>query len=166
MTLSLFTLVHTIISLVGIFAGFGMLAGLLSGHRLRRWTEVFFLATTATSVTGFLFPFRGVTPGIILGVLSLIALAASCYAFYMRHLSGRWAGVFVVGATAAQYFNVFVLVAQLFRRVPALAELAPKQAEPPFAVTQGLVLITFVWLGVAATRRFHPGPDKLDRPDH
>ena len=51
---------------------------------------------------------------------------------------------------AATYLNCFVLVAQLFRRLPDLAQLAPTQSEPPFAIAQLLVLVSFVWLGVSA----------------
>ena len=39
---------------------------------------------------------------------------------------------------------------------PALIVAAPKQTEPPFVVTQLLVLALFAWLGVAAFRRFRP----------
>jgi len=53
---------------------------------------------------------------------------------------------------------VFVLVAQLFLRLPALRVAAPTQSEPPFAITQGLVLALFVWLAVAADKGFRPAP--------
>ena len=62
----------------------------------------------------------------------------------------------MVCATLAQYFNVFVLVVQLFRRVPALQSLAPTQSEPPFAVVQLIVLGLFIWFTVVAVKRFRP----------
>jgi hypothetical protein len=55
---------------------------------------------------------------------------------------------------AALYLNVFVLVVQLFLKVPALKALAPTQTEAPFKVAQIAVLIVFVVLSIFATVRF------------
>lgn len=60
----------------------------------------------------------------------------------------------MVGAVLALYLNVFVLVAQLFLRLPALIVAAPTQTEPPFLVTQLVMLVLFVGLGRAALRGF------------
>jgi hypothetical protein len=157
MTLQYFTLVHILISLVGIAAGFGVLAGLLAGKLFSGWTTVFLTSTLATSVTGFFFPFHGFTPGIAVGILSLITLAVASYALYAGRLAGSWRTTFVVTAVLSLYFNFFVLVVQLFQKVPALTELAPKQNEPPFAITQCLVLLAFIALTVMALRRFRGG---------
>jgi hypothetical protein len=154
MSLPLFTLIHVAISLVGIAAGFGALAGWMAGRRSPRWTLVFLLTTLATSVTGFLFPYRGFTPGIGIGILSVVLLSAAIYAYYGRKLAGRQRTVFIVTSVTALYLNCLVLVVQLFQKVPALAELAPKQNEPPFVVTQLLVMATFVALGIGAVKRF------------
>lgn len=54
----------------------------------------------------------------------------------------------------ALYLNVFVLVVQLFLKVPALIVLAPTQSEPPFQLTQLVVLALFLALGIAAVIRF------------
>jgi hypothetical protein len=148
------TLFHVFISLVGIASGFGVMAGLIAGQHLPRWTAVFLVTTIITSVTGFFFPFNGITPGIVVGIISLIALAVACYALYVHRLGGRWRIAYVVTAVMALYFNVFVLVVQLFQKVPALAELAPHQNEPPFAVTQAIVLIIFVTLGITAVKKY------------
>ena len=43
---------------------------------------------------------------------------------------------------------------QLFRKVPAMIALAPTQKEPPFAVTQLIILALFIVLGRAAVRGF------------
>jgi hypothetical protein len=158
MGLQYFTLVHILISLVGIVSGFGALSGLLAAKLFPRWTAFFLATTAATSVTGFFFPFRGITPGIVVGVLSLLALGGASYALYLRRLAGAWRKAFVICALIALYFNVFVLVAQLFRKTPALMDLAPTQTEPPFAITQAVVLVVFITLGVFAASRF------CDRP--
>lgn len=154
MELNHFTLVHILISLAGIAAGFGVVSGLIGGKLFRGWTAFFLAMTAATSVTGFFFPFNGVTPGIVIGVISLPVLAAAAYALYARQLVGRWRAVFVFGTVFAQYLNLFVLIAQTFQKNPALVAIAPTQKEPPFAITQGIVLVVFVGLGVAALRRF------------
>jgi hypothetical protein len=149
-----FTLAHVLLSLVGLAAGLVVLGGWMGGRTLPRWTALFLAATVLTNVTGFFFPFHGVTPGIVVGVLSLLLLALAIYALAAQCLAGRWRTIYVVTAHTALYFNFFVLVAQLFQHTPALTALAPTQSEPPFAVAQGLVLLLFIALGVAAVRGF------------
>lgn len=151
-----YTLVHVILSLVGIFSGLIVLSGLLRSNRMNGWTLLFLVTTVATSVTGFGFPFKGITPAIILGVLSLIVLALAILARYAFHLAGAWRWVYVVSAVVALYFNFFVLVVQSFLHVPTLHVLAPNGSEPPFAIAQGIVFILFLLSGILAVRRFHP----------
>jgi hypothetical protein len=160
MALQYFTLVHILISLVGIASGFGVLSGLMAGKLFRRWTAVFLATTAATSVTGFFFPFNGLTPGIAVGVLSLVALAVAYYALYGRRPERSWRRVFVISAVLSLYFNFFVLVVQFFQKTPALVEIAPTLTEAPFATTQGVVLIAFVVLAIAAVRRFDEQPGR------
>lgn len=156
--LAIYTLAHVLFSLIGIAAGLIVLYGLLTSGRMDGWTWVFLLFTAATSLTGFLFPFHGVTPGIIVGILSLIVLAAAVAARYVFHLAGAWRAIYVGCAVATLYFNVFVFVVQTFLKIPVLHALAPKGSEPPFAIVQGLVLIFFIGAGIASVRKFHPAP--------
>ena len=149
-----FTKVHVVISLIGIASGLVVLFGMLSAQRFDRWTALFLLSTLATSVTGFLFPFHGVTPGIVVGIISVVVLAIAIFARYPHHLRGRWRWIYVVSALVALYLNVFVLIAQLFQKVPQLKALAPTQSEPPFAITQLGVLVLFGLLGIVATIKF------------
>jgi hypothetical protein len=151
-----FTLVHVVLSLIGILSGLVVLYGLLTANRMNGWTMLFLVTTVATSVTGFGFPFHGVTPAIILGILSLIVLLAAIVALYIFHLAGSWRWIYVVGSVVALYFNVFVLVVQLFLKIPALHALAPKGSEPPFAIAEGIVLLLFIVAGILSVRRFHP----------
>jgi len=158
MILQIYTLVHVLISLAGIFSGFVVLFGLLAGRRLDGWT-VFFLATTvATSVTGFFFPVRHFMPSHALGILSLLVLAVAIYARYSRHLAGAWRKVYVVTAALALYLNAFVGIVQAFQKIPALHSMAPTQTEPPFKLAQLVVLALFVVLTIAAAIRFHGEP--------
>jgi hypothetical protein len=138
-----------VISLVGIFSGFVVLFGLLTGKRLDGWTWLFLTTTVATSVTGFFFPFRGFTPAHAVGILSLTILAIALYARYSRQLNGAWRKTYVFTAMLSLYLNVFVLIVQAFQKVPALKDLAPTQTEPPFKLTQLVVLVLFVLLGIA-----------------
>ena len=154
MSLATYTIVHVIISLVGIGSGLIVLFGLLNGRLLSRWNDLFLLTTVLTSVTGFFFPYTKITPGIVLGVLSLITLAIALFALYARHLSGGWRRTYAVTALIALYFNVFVLVAQLFEKVPAIHALAPTQTEPPFKIAQLLLLILAIVLITLAAKRF------------
>lgn len=154
MFLATYTLVHVGISLVGIASGLVVLFGLLRGRDLDRWTVLFLTTTVLTSVTGFSFPFQRFLPSHAVGIVSLIALALAIYARYPRRLAGAWRRIFVVGAVLSLYLNVFVLVVQLFLKVPALNALAPTQSEPPFQLTQLAFLLLFVVLGVVAVLRF------------
>jgi hypothetical protein len=149
-----FTKVHVVISLIGIASGLIVLFGMLAAQRFDRWTALFLLSTLATSVTGFLFPFHGVTPGIVVGIISVVVLGIAIFARYPQHLSGSWRWIYVVSAVVALYLNVFVLIAQLFQKVPQLKELAPTQSEPPFAIAQLGVLLLFVLLGIVARIKF------------
>lgn len=154
--LVIFTLVHVAISLIGIAVGLVCLGDML-GSRLRSGpTAVFLIATVATSVTGFFFPFVKLLPSHITGVISLVVLAPTLYALYRGHLAGWWRPVYVAGAIFALYLNCFVLVVQLFLKVPALNALAPTQSEPPFLAAQGALLAIMVICGLLSLRRFRP----------
>jgi hypothetical protein len=152
----IFTLIHTLISLVAIVAGLVVVGGLMAGVRLDGWTGLFLITTALTSITGFGFPFSQLLPSHFVGILSLVLLVPLILARYRKHLEGAWRGVYVVGSVSVLYLNVFVLVDQLFRRIPALIVLAPTHKEPPYVVTQLLVMALFVILGIAAFRRFRP----------
>jgi hypothetical protein len=158
MIAEIYTLLHVIISLIGIFSGLVVLFGLLGGKRLDGWTKWFLITTVLTSVTGFFFPFHGFTPAIGVGIISLLVLAVAIYAHYPRQLAGHWRWIYVVTAVIALYFNVFVAVVQAFEKVPALKAAAPTQTEPPFKLTQLVVLAPFVVLGIVAAIRFRPEP--------
>jgi hypothetical protein len=156
MSLSTFTLIHVVISLVGIASGLVVLYGLLTGKRLDRWTALFLLTTVLTSVTGFGFPFDHLLPSHKVGIISLVLLALAIVARYALHMAGAWRWIYTVCAVMALYLNIFVLVVQSFEKVPALKTLAPTQSEPPFLVAQLIVLALFIVLGIFAVRKFHP----------
>ena len=158
MSISTFTLVHVVLSLVGIFAGLVVLFGMFASKSLNGWTALFLATTVLTSVTGFFFPADHILPSHMVGVVSLIVLTVAILARYVSRLAGPWRWIYVVGAVLALYLNVFVLIVQLFRRVPALSTLAPTQTEPPFVFTQVVVMVLFVALGIAAAKRFRPEP--------
>lgn len=158
MSLSTFTLLHVLISLAGIGSGLLVLYGMLNGKRFDGATAIFLLTTVLTSVTGFLFPFERLLPSHIVGVISLVALAVAILARYALHMSGAWRSVYVISAVLALYLNVFVLVAQIFLKVPAVHALAPTGKEPPFLVVQLIVMAIFVVLGVFAVKKFRLEP--------
>src|ERR1700730_19194411 len=150
MMLNALTIFHVAMSLIGIGSGLVAIYGLLKAETSSRWTPAFLTTTTATSLRGFLFPFRGVTPAQVLGFLSLIAVIIASLSIYRYHLQGIWRRTYAVTAVMALYFNVFVLVVQLFRRVPALSTMAPTQSEPPFQIAQLAVLLLFAAVGLRA----------------
>jgi hypothetical protein len=154
--LALYTLVHVLISLFAIGCGFVVMYDLVRSRISRRTVGLFLAATLLTSVSGFGFPAEHITPGHVLGVLSLLALCVAIYARYARKLLGRWRTTFVVSGFTAQYLNVFVLIVQSFLKVPVLHAMAPTQTEWPFVLVQGATLIAFVVWGFAATTQFLP----------
>jgi len=160
MSLSAFTTLHVIISLIAIVSGIIVMFGLLGSNRMPGLTAIFLLFTILTSATGFLFPFEKLLPSHIIGILSLVLLAIACIALYGSKLSGAWRWVYVLTAMISLYLNVFVLVIQSFLKVPALTALAPGNppSGPAFAVVQGIVLLFFVVVIVGAVRRFRPMP--------
>lgn len=156
MSLHAYTQLHVLISVIAIGSGFVVMYGMLTGKRLDGLTSLFLSTTLLTSITGFGFPFMGVTPGIKLGIISLVVLAIAYIARYARHLADGWRATYVITAATALYLNVFVLVVQSFEKVPSLRAIAPTQKEPPFAMTQIAVLVVFIWLTSLAVRRFQP----------
>lgn len=161
--LTIFTIAHVAISLIGIGSGVIVALGLLTAKRLDGWTMLFLASTVATSVTGFFFPFHGFTPAIGVGIVSLLVLLVAIVARYRQHLMGPWRWIYVVTAMIALYFNVFVLIVQVFLKVPALKSLAPNQNEPPFAIAQGAVLLLFVALTYFAAIKFRVDQPRLER---
>jgi hypothetical protein len=156
MSLATYTLVHVIISLIGIVSGLVVLFGMFGSKRLDGMTALFLATTVLTSLTGFGFPIAHVTPGIILGILSLLVLAIAIPARYSLRMAGKWRAIYVVTAVIALYFNCFVLIAQSFLKIPALHALAPKGNEPPFAIAQGILLVLFIVAGIRAVKKFRP----------
>jgi hypothetical protein len=158
--LGIYTIIHVIISLIGILSGAVVLLGLLGNQRLAGWTKVFLWTTVLTSVTGFFFPAPKVLPSHITGIISLALLALAIYARYPRQMAGAWRKVYVITGMLAFYLNVFVLIVQSFLKIPALTALAPTQNEPPFQITQLVVLVIFLFLIVLAAIRFKGEPGK------
>ena len=158
MSTSTFTLVHVLISLVGIGSGLLVLFGMLIGKRFDIATAIFLVTTVLTSLTGFLFPVEHLLPSHIVGIVSLVALTIAILARYALHLVRAWRSTYVVSAVLALYLNVFVLVTQIFMKVPAVHAPAPTQKEPPFLVTQLIVMAIFVVLGIFAVKKFRAEP--------
>ena len=156
MSLEAFTLLHVVISLVGIATGFVVLFGLLNGKGFEWWTAIFFGSTVLTSATGYLFPVHKLLPSHIVGAISLVLLAIAIAARYRFVLSAAWRSIYVVTAMMAFYLNVFVLVVQSFQKVSALKAMAPTGTEGPFKITQLTVLIIFAGLTIAAVKKFKP----------
>ncbi|MES1265875.1 MAG: hypothetical protein ABUU24_09545, partial [Variovorax sp.] len=151
MDLPTFTLVHVLISVLGILSGLVVAGGLASGKLLGGWNGYFLATTVLTSVTGFGFPFVKVGPPHIVGVLSLIVLAVALVALYGKKLAGGWRTAYVITAVVALYLNTFVLVVQLLVKTPPIAKIAP-EGSPAFGLTHLVVLGLFGWLGWAALR--------------
>ncbi len=148
MSTATFTLVHVILSLVGIVTGLVAIFGFITQHIWTSWNRIFLATTILTSVTGFLFPYGGVTPGIIIGVVSLVVLALAVAA-----LTKRWVRTYLAAASLAEFLNLLVLIVQSFQKVPFLHAYAPKGSEPVVAITQGAALLLIIGMAIAAIRK-------------
>jgi hypothetical protein len=162
--LQIYTLIHVIISLIGLVTGIVVLFGMLAGKRLDCWTKWFLATLVLTSVTGFFFPVHEFKPSHAVGIISLVLLAAAIYARYFRGMVGAWRKIYVISAVMALYLDAFVAVVQAFLKIPALKEMAPTQTEPPFKITQLVVLAVFVLLGIVAAIRFRDEAGRAVRP--
>ncbi|MGA2651694.1 MAG: hypothetical protein ABSF28_14275 [Terracidiphilus sp.] len=151
-----FTYLHVFLSVVGLGAGVFVVLGFFSSKKFSILTATFIVSTFLTSLSGFLFPFHGVTPGIVLGVLSIIDLFVAIYALYAKKLAGVWRTTYVISACVALYFNFFVLVAQAFDKFRALHSIAPSQTSPGFVIAQLALLVLFILITIRSVQRFHP----------
>lgn len=156
--LAAFTLFHVALSLIGIASGLVVVYGMLHSKRLDGWTSVFLITTAATSITGFMFPVHQFLPSHGVAIISLIVLAIATLARYRFHLAGAWRRTYSITAVIALYLNVFVLIVQLFLKIPALKAIAPTQSEPPFQIAQLAALLIFAVLAVLAARKFRAEP--------
>ena len=149
-------LIHVVISLIAIISGIVVAAGFLTADRHERSTLVYMVTTILTSLTGFLFPFHVVTPGIIVGSLCVLIFIPTALARYRFHLAGIWRPVFIIGAMALLFFNCLVLIVQSFQKIPVLNALAPNGNEPPILAAQAALLVACVLVGYFSIRRFKP----------
>ena len=152
------TLGHVAITLIGIVTGLIVVSAMTRGHDHAGWTAAFLLFTVLTSATGFLFhnPTGKPTPAQIVGAISLAILALALVAYYIGGRRGVWRPLYVVTAILALYLNVFVLVIQLFLKVPSLHALAPAGSGPVFGAAQGVVLLIFLAAGWLGLKNFRP----------
>ena len=156
--LTALTWFHTLLSIVALAAGVVVTRDLLGARAPGGWTRLFLVTAIATSITGFLFPFTTFGPSHWVGVLSLLVLALALLSAYAYGYGGAWGRIYAVSMVLTQYFLVFVLIAQLFMKVPALHAIAPTLAEAPFAVAQTVALVVFAVIAIAAARAFHYRP--------
>ena len=72
MSLGTYTLVHVVVSLIGIGSGFVVMYGFLKGKPLNSWIAAFLTTTGLTSTTGFGFLFTWQCSAfIVLGVFAV-----------------------------------------------------------------------------------------------
>jgi len=148
-----FVIIHVLISLAGIISGFVVIDGFLKAERRDGLNAFFLVMTILTSATGFFFPRTSVTPGQIVGAISLVLLVIAVLARYPLNFAGAGRWLYIIAAIVAQYFNFLVLIVQSFQKVGVLKDLAPTQSEPPFLIAQGAALVLFVVLGFLSLKK-------------
>ncbi|HEX4193753.1 MAG TPA: hypothetical protein VHY80_11675 [Stellaceae bacterium] len=156
LSLSAFTTLHVILSLVALLAGIVVMIGMLASLRLGFWAGLFLATAILTSATGYLFRAPGLLPSHIVGAISLIVLLIAALAFYGGRLRGARRWLYVICVTLAVYLDAFVGVVQAFQKLAFFHALAPTQSEAPFAIAQLVVLAIFLLWGFFALRWFAP----------
>src|SRR5215217_2477973 len=134
-----FTWFHVLLSVLALVTGASVVAMLINDRQPDLWTVAFLITMLATDATGFGFPFTRLLPSHQLGIVSLVVIALALIAQYLFRFAGAWRWVYAVSMGLAVYFNFFVLVTQLFLKVPALHALAPNapdRPDPAFALAQ------------------------------
>ena len=164
--LETYTVFHVVLSLVGVASGLVCTFGWLTSRRFTNWETLFLVTTVATSITGFGFPFHKILASHVVGIISLAVLGGAVVAKMLPLPASLGAVLFVSTAMLALYLNVFVLIVQLFQKVPALKALAPTQSEPPFLIAQAVALLAYLALSVVAVLKARgPIPREARRPD-
>jgi hypothetical protein len=159
LSLTSFTILHVFIGLVALAAGTGLAWTMLRNHDSRAWAYTFFAGILLTDATAFMFPGGALSPGGILGMLSLTGLALAVFGYRTFQRTGRLRALYVVASIVILYFNALVTVFHAFLQVPSLRVFAPHGNEPPLVAAESMLLLAFVVLGWAALRAFDP-----DRP--
>ncbi len=108
LSIQTFTIIHTVIALIGVATGLVVFVNWLRGHGLDIWNTIFLVSTILTSVTGFFFPFTQILPSHVFGIMSLVVLAVALVALYHYRLAGAWGRVYVGTTLFALYLNCFV----------------------------------------------------------
>src|SRR6201997_109480 len=103
MLVGAFTILYVSITLVAIGSGLIVVGGMFASHRLPVTTALFLLTTALTSITGFLFPIRGFTPALGVGLVACVVLAIALFALYKERLVGAWRWIYVITAVASLY---------------------------------------------------------------
>lgn len=152
---AIITAIHTTLSVIALVTGVAAIIQVYNYGGPPRSTVRWFIAlAAATSVTGFLFPFVGITPAVATGIVALAVLAVVAAAL-RKGRRGSWGKAYAAGIVASEYLLTFVAIAQAFLKIPALHGLAPHGTEPLFVVVQLAVFVMFVTFGVMASSAFH-----------
>ncbi len=168
MSLSTFTVVHVVLSLVGIASGVLILLRPSASPKACGLTTLFLVTTLAASVTGLLyllsFPRFGTGHGI--AIASLMLFVPTLLALYRHRLAGRWRAIYVAGAATLLYLNAFIAVMQAFGKVGYLRSLPATTLGSPLLLAHLLVLAISVWVAIHAFTALQPGgaPRRVRRP--
>src|SRR5262245_59355775 len=173
MSLSTFTVVHVVLSLVGIASGVLVLLRPSASPKPWGLTTLFLVTTLAASVTGLLYVL--VLPRFRMGhglaVASLVVFVPTLLALWRHRLAGDlsrgvWRAIYVIGAATLLYLNAFIAVMQAFGKIDFLRELPATTLGSPLLLAHLLVLAISVWLAIHAFAGLQPGgtPRRVRRP--
>ena len=159
MSLSTFTVVHVVLSLVGVASGVLVLLRPSASPKAWGLTTLFLVTTLAASVTGLLYllPLPRFRMGHGIGVASLMVFAPTLLALWRHRLAGPWRAIYVTGAATLLYLNAFIAVMQAFAKSGFLRALPATSLGSPLFLAHLLVLAISVWLAFYAFPHLQPG---------
>jgi hypothetical protein len=168
MSLSTFTVVHVVLSLVGIASGVLVLLRPSASPKAWGLATLFLVTTLAASITGLLYllAFPRFRMGHGIGIASLVVFVPTVLALWRHRLAGPWRGIWVTGAATLLYLNAFIAVMQAFGKIGFLRALPATSIGSPLFIAHLLVLAISVWLAIHAYTWLQPGgaPRRVRRP--
>lgn len=153
MSLSAFTVLHVVLSLIALAAGIAVAAGFLTSRAMPGITALFLVTTLLACLTGLAFPSVRFGLGHRLGIVSVLVLLPTAAALYVHHLAGAWRWIFTTGVLTVLWLNGVIGVFQVYAK---LAVLRPHARPEIVNATQLALFSIFVALVLLAARRFRP----------
>ncbi len=148
-----FGMLHTVISLIGMGAGFVALFARFRIGRDTRAGRAFVLFTALSAITGlFIYHHGGFGKPHVLSIATLVVLALGMWQEHRGAL--RWQSLRIASLlyTVALFFHFIPGLTETFTRLPVDGPLFDSPDDPQLAMSVGVIAVLFVGIGIAEWR--------------